>query len=111
LDGSNQERFGFVRKGDADPVYPIFYRAGDLLSDPAKRTYVSDPIEPDGKLELGWADFQTYTDLMNLIQKLELQLSQQDKQSRERAQQIRAELESARQNLSALESELMIRGA
>lgn len=109
LDGSNQERFGFVRSGEADPVYPIFYRAGDLLSDPAKRTFISDPIQPDGKLELGWADFQTYTDLMNLIQKLELQLSQQDKQSQERAQALRAQLEAARQNAYALESELMIR--
>jgi hypothetical protein len=111
LDGSNQERFGFVRKDDADPVYPIFYRAGDLLSDPAKRTFVSDPIQPAGKLELGWADFQAYTDLMALIQKLELQLSQQDKQSRERVQALKTELESARQNVAALESELMIREA
>jgi hypothetical protein len=62
-------------------------------------------------LELGWADFQAYTDLMALIQKLELQLSQQDKQSRERVQALKTELESARQNVAALESELMIREA
>jgi len=110
LDGSNQERFGFVRKGETDPIYPIFYRAGDLLSDPARRTFIDHPVQASEKVELGWADFQLYTDLTKTIESLELQLTQQAQTSAESANRIRGDIDEVRQSIQALESELMIRG-
>lgn len=109
LDGSNQELFGFIDQSSSEPVYPIFYRVSDLLSDPAKPVSVPDPENEKLEIELGWADFEAYE---NLIRKADL-AAEKLKREIQIAQDLESKLESellgARESQQALSLELVSR--
>jgi hypothetical protein len=109
LDGSNQERYGFVDTDAAEPVYPIFYRVNDLLSDPSKPTLVPDPESEKLEVSLGWADFEAYENLMQRCEASVAKNTQEVQETLDLESKIEEELRQVRESISSLQSQIIAR--
>lgn len=110
LDGSNQEKYGFVDQSGAEPTFPIFYRVADLFTDPAGTKKLPDPELPDVQVELGWADFAGYRAINERIEAAEARLRVDDSSLLDKEQDLMSELDQARANSSHLQAQLVARG-
>jgi hypothetical protein len=109
LDGSNQERFGFIDQSASEPVYPIFYRVSDLLSDPSKPMRVPDPENEKLEIELGWADFEAYSNLLSKAESAEEKLKVEIQEAQELELKLESELMEARTSSQNLTLEMNAR--
>jgi hypothetical protein len=109
LDGSNQERYGFTDPDTAEPVYPIFYRVSDLLSDPSRPILVPDPESEKLEVSLGWADFEAYE---SLIQRCEASMalnSQEVQEALDLEAKVEEELGQVRESITSLKNQIIAR--
>lgn len=101
LDGSNLDRFGFVRSENG---WPIFYRVSDLFADPATRIRV-DPGDP-GSQELSWSRSTEALGLMRDISAGTVGLQHQLDSSLRQVVEGSAHIDEANERIAELEAYL-----